>query len=44
MDFEDYKRDWAERKLLMKLLEAEDAVKDGESWLGLDELRALVGE
>lgn len=34
MDFEDYERDRAERQLLMKLLEAEDAVKDGESWLG----------
>ena len=30
--------------LLMKLQEAEDAVKDGEGWLDLDELKALMGE
>lgn len=30
MDFEDYERDRAEKKLLMKLQEAEEAVKDGE--------------
>ena len=33
MDFEDYERDRAEKKLLMKLQEAEEAVKDGEGWL-----------
>ena len=44
MDIEDYERDRAEKKLLMKLQEAEEAVKDGESWLELDELKALVGE
>ena len=44
MDFEDYERDRAEKKLLMKLQEAEEAVKDGEGWLNLDELKALVGE
>ena len=43
MDFEDYERDRAEKKLL-KLQEAEEAVKDGEGWLDLDELKALVGE
>ena len=32
------------KKLLMKLQEAEEAVKDGEGWLDLDELKALVGE
>ena len=37
-------RDRAEKKLLMKLQEAEEAVKDGEGWLDLDELKALVGE
>ena len=41
MDFEDYERDRAEKKLLMKL---QEAVKDGEGWLNLDELKALVGE
>ena len=40
MDFEDYERDRAEKKLLMKL---QEAVKDGEGWLNLDELKALVG-
>ena len=44
MDIEDYESDRAEKKLLMKLQEAEEAVKDGEGWLGLDELKALVGE
>ena len=44
MDIEDYDRDRAERKLLMKLWEAEEAVKDGEGWLELDELKKLVGE
>ena len=44
MDFEDYERDRAEKKLLMKLQEAEGAVKDGEGWLNLDELKTLVGE
>ena len=44
LDIEDYERDRAEKKLLMKLQEAEEAVKDGEGWLDLDELKALVGE
>ena len=44
MDIEDYERDRAEKKLLMKLQEAEEAVKDGEGWLNLDELKTLVGE
>ena len=44
LDIEDYERDRAEKKLLMKLQEAEEAVKDGVGWLSLDELKALVGE
>ena len=40
MDIEDYERDRAEKKLLMKLQEAEEAVKNGEGWLDLDELKA----
>ena len=46
MDIEDYdyERDRAEKKLLIKLQEAEEAVKDGEGWLDLEELKALVGE
>ena len=44
MDIEDYERDRAEKKLLLKLQEAEEAVKDGEGWLKLDELKALKEE
>ena len=44
MDIEDYEREKAEKKLLMKLQEAEEAVKDGEGWLKLEELKALMGE
>lgn len=44
MDIEDYEHDCAEKKLLLKLREAEEAVKDGKGWLDLDELKALVGE
>ena len=33
MDIEDYERDRAEKKLLMKLQEAEEAVHDGEGWI-----------
>ena len=42
LDIEDYERDRAERKLLVKLQEAEEAVKDGKGWLDLDELKALM--
>ena len=44
IDIEDYEQDRAEKKLLMKLQEAEEAVKNNEEWLSLDELKALVGE
>ncbi len=44
MDVKDYERDRAERKLLIKLQEAEEAVKDGGSWLDLEELKVLMGE
>lgn len=44
MDIEDYERDHAEKKLLMKLQEAEEVVKDCEGWLNLDELKAPVEE
>ncbi len=42
MNIEDFERDRAEKKLLMKLQEAEEAVKDGEVWLDLNELKAFV--
>lgn len=44
MDSEDYVRDRAEKKLLMKLQKAEEAVKDGEGWLSLAEVKSLVRE
>jgi len=44
LDIEDYERDREERKLLKKLQEAEEAVKDEEGWLSLDELKALMGK
>ncbi len=44
MDIEDYEWNRAEKKLLLKLREAEEAVKDGKDWMNLDELKALVGE
>ncbi len=43
MDFEDYEGEKAERKLLMKLQEAEEAVKDENVWMSLDELKKSVG-
>ncbi len=39
LDIDDYERERAEKKLLMKLQEAEDAVKDGDGWLSLERLR-----
>ena len=39
----DYERDLAEKKLLKKLQEAEEAVKDGNGWLNLDDLKKLWG-
>ena len=36
MDIEDYEREKAEKKLFMKLQEAEEAVKDESAWMSLD--------
>ena len=44
MDIEDYEQDREERKLLLKLKEAEDTVKNDEGWLNLEELKKLVRE
>ena len=44
LDIEDYERDRAEKKLLAKLQEAEDAVADGTGWMNLEELKAAVEE
>ncbi len=42
MDIETYEREKAEKKLLMQLQEAEEAVKDESVWMSLDELKELV--
>ncbi len=44
IDMEEYERERAEKKLLIKLQEAEEAVKNGEGWLSLEELKAVMGE
>ena len=44
LDIEDDGREQAEKKLLVKLQEAEEAVKDGKGWMSMDELKELVGE
>ena len=44
LDIEDYGREQAEKKLLVKLQEAEEAVKEGKGWMSMDELKELVGE
>ena len=41
-DIELSENELAEKNLLMKLREAEDAVKDGSGWLSLDELKELM--
>ena len=43
MDIEDYEREKAEKKLLLKLQEAEEAIKDESAWMSLDELKKSVG-
>ena len=42
LDIEDYEKDRAEKKLLMKLQEAEEAVKAGDGWLSLEELKMAM--
>lgn len=44
LDIADYEKEMAEKKLLVKLHEAEDAVKDGNGWLALDEVKAAMEE
>lgn len=39
MDIADFEREKAEKKLLMKINEAENAVKSDADWLSLDELK-----
>lgn len=44
LDIEDYEKNRAERRLLAKLQEAEEAVADGTAWLSLEELKNTMGE
>ena len=44
LDIEDYEKDRAEKKLLAKLQETEEAVADGTGWLSLDELKSAMEE
>ena len=39
---ENYERESVEKELLLKLQEAENAVKDDKGWLNLDELKNKV--
>jgi hypothetical protein len=41
MDIADYERDVAEKKLLMKINEADNAIKNDGDWLSLDELKRV---
>lgn len=43
LDIKDYEKEQQEKKLLMKLKEAEEAVKGESDWMPLDELKAAVG-
>lgn len=42
LDIDDYERERDEKKLLVKLQEAEEAVKEGDGWLTMDELKAAL--
>lgn len=44
MDIEDDERERTEKKLLVKLQEAEEAVKEEKEWLDLNELKDLMEE
>lgn len=42
LDIEDYEKDRAERKLLIKLQETEESIKNGEEWLSLSDLKKAI--
>lgn len=44
LDIEDYERGLAEKKLLVKLQEAEATIEKGDGWLSLDGLKAAMKE
>ncbi len=41
---EDYEKERAERKVLAKLQEAEEAISSGKNWISLDELKRTMEE
>lgn len=43
LDIREYERQKAVLELLSKLAEAEDAIKTGEEWLSLEDVRARLG-
>ena len=43
MDIKDYEKEQQEKKLMMKLKEAEQAIKCEEDGMSLKELKAAVG-
>ncbi|MFI3237541.1 MAG: type II toxin-antitoxin system prevent-host-death family antitoxin [Lachnospiraceae bacterium] len=44
LDIEDYEKHRVEKKLLLKLLEAEEAVVDKNNWMTMDELKSAMEE
>lgn len=42
-DIEEYERERAEKKLLVKLQEAEEAVKEDKGWLTLEAVEKKLG-
>lgn len=44
LDVEDYEKDRAEKKLLAKLQEAEEAVVDEKGWMSLGDLKSAMEE
>lgn len=44
LDIEDYEKDRAEKKLLAKLQEAEEAIVDEKGWMSFDELKSAMEE
>lgn len=44
LDIEDYEKDRAEKKLLAKLQEAEEAVVDEKGWMSLGDLKSAMEE
>lgn len=43
MDIKDFEKEQQEKKLMMKLKEAEQAIKSEADWMSLEELKATVG-